>query len=133
MFYLFSAIVTSLWSIKDHHTFIRDIYTSTFSVAYFLVFGTQYDVFRAWCFWRKDTVGSNPGTIEKEAGATEDNIVSSADDPSSESVFATFTELGDTHESFPAYSPACAPYTGATHYAPRNINVVFTSTRTEIS
>lgn len=101
----------------------------TVGVAYFLVFGTQSDVLRAWCFWRKDHMGSNPGTIEKEASATEDNIVSPTG-PSSESVLATFTELGGTDESYPAYSPVCAPYAG-THYSPRNINIVFTSTRTE--
>jgi hypothetical protein len=79
---------TSLWSIRDRHTFIRDIYTATceysrgtkhrrsfpsglfpipklspfFSqfavgVAYFLVFGTQKDVLRAWRIWYKNAPG----------------------------------------------------------------------------
>ena len=103
---------------------------NTVGIAYFLVFGTQRDVFRAWCFWRKDLVGSNPGTIEKGSEAAEDNIVSASASagPSSESVLATFTDLGGTHESFPAYSPVCAPYT---HYTPRNIDIVVTSTQIE--
>ncbi|KAH9976123.1 hypothetical protein BGW80DRAFT_1291502 [Lactifluus volemus] len=48
---------TSLWSIRDRHTFIRDIYTATFGVAYFLVFGTQKDVLRAWRIWYKNAPG----------------------------------------------------------------------------
>ena len=97
---------------------------------YFLVFGTQRDIFRVWCFWRKDHMDSNLGTIEKEAETAEHDIVTSPTGHSSESPLATLTELGGTHESLPTYSPMYAPYTG-THYSPRNISIVLQSTRTE--
>ncbi|KAI0262171.1 hypothetical protein BC834DRAFT_845160 [Gloeopeniophorella convolvens] len=53
MTYLFIALSASLWSIRDHSdTFVRDIYVSTLSISYFLIFATQSDVVDAWCFWR---------------------------------------------------------------------------------
>ncbi|KAI0302314.1 hypothetical protein B0F90DRAFT_204909 [Multifurca ochricompacta] len=55
MMYLFFAFGSSLWSIRDRQTFIRDIYASTFGIAYFIVFGTQRDVLQAWHLCRKDT------------------------------------------------------------------------------
>ncbi|KAF8483721.1 hypothetical protein DFH94DRAFT_321978 [Russula ochroleuca] len=63
---------TSLLSISDRHTYARDIYTSTFGVAYFLVFGSQPDVLWAWCFWRKDETGSR-ATAESGAPIIEDS------------------------------------------------------------
>ncbi|KAI0000994.1 hypothetical protein BJV77DRAFT_254309 [Russula vinacea] len=61
--YIFFALVTSVLSIWDRHTYARDIYTSTFGVAYFVVFGSQHDVLWAWCFWRKMTRERGPPLI----------------------------------------------------------------------
>jgi len=104
---------------------------NTVSVAYFLVFGTQRDVFRAWCFWRKDHMDSNFGTIDKETETAEHDIVTSPAGPSSECAMVTLTELGCMHESFPTYSPMSTPYTGGTPYPPRNIDMDLQPTRTE--
>jgi hypothetical protein len=105
---------------------------NTVCIAYFLVFGTQRDVFRAWCFWRKDHMDSNLGSIEKEAETAEHDIVTSPISPPSESAFATLTELGTTHESLPTYSPMFSPCTASTaHYSPRNVAIALRSTRPE--
>jgi len=127
MFYLFCGFVTSLWSIKDHNTYIRDIYTSTFSLAYFLVFGSQRDVLRVWCFWRKDLAVSNTETMETGAHTAEEITV-----PSnfllSLSV-ASLTDVEGSHEMFPAFPVLSTPITS--HYTTKKTNIIVTTTRTE--
>ncbi|KAI0295237.1 hypothetical protein BC826DRAFT_289407 [Russula brevipes] len=112
MIYIFAALVTSLWSIRDHKTFIRDIYTSTFGVAYFLVFGTQRDIFRAWCFWRKDAIDTRTDTrTDERAARTMDDITTLYGDLSSPDSVPSLPETGATHEADPAFPSHLQPLT----------------------
>jgi len=114
MMYLFIALLTSLWSIRDNFTYIRDIYTSTFGVVYFLTFGTQRDVFRAWCFWREGgDAGSRTETTETCAQSLED-----------------ITTLQAPQNSVLSFTDA-EGYPFSTHYTPKNVHILVTSTRTE--
>ncbi|KAH9965477.1 hypothetical protein BC827DRAFT_859959 [Russula dissimulans] len=113
MMYLFIALLTSLWSIRDNFTYIRDIYSSTLGVVYFLTFGTQRDVFRAWCFWRKDDAGSKTETTETCAQALED-----------------ITTLQAPQNSVVSFADA-EGYPFSTHYTPKNVHILVSSTRTE--
>ncbi|KAN0125707.1 hypothetical protein V8E52_000914 [Russula decolorans] len=70
--YIFLGLLTGLMSIWGRHTYARDIYTSTFGIAFFIVFGSQRDVLRVWRFWRKDetttrSTTANSGTLIFEA------------------------------------------------------------------
>jgi len=42
-------------SIFDPHNLMPDLYAATIGAAVFLLFGTQPDVLRVWCFWRRST------------------------------------------------------------------------------
>ncbi|KAI9452810.1 hypothetical protein F5148DRAFT_496358 [Russula earlei] len=130
MVYLFFALVTSLWSIHDQKTFIRDIYISTFGVAYFLAFGTQRDVFRAWCFLR----GRDDSRVRTETTATDGQTpeaITMLQVPATGSVVSTICDAGAAHEeASPALSPVRTPFAHA-HYAAKSVHILVTSTRTE--
>jgi len=85
------------------------------------VFGTQRDVFKAWCFWRKDLMETNTGTTETGTQIAEQVIVP-PDELSSESL--TDIDIEGTHES-----ESVPPY--ARHYTTKKVHVVVTSTRIE--
>ncbi|KAI0002247.1 hypothetical protein BJV74DRAFT_882327 [Russula compacta] len=123
MVYLFFAVATSLWSIQDHHTYIRDIYTSTFAVAYFLVFGTQRDVFRAWCFWRqdwrKDATEAGSGTSETGARIADAEDVTISVAAGQAASVASFS--GTAHGLHSVFS-RCNSFTA------KNLHIIVTST-----
>jgi len=52
--YIFFGMVVNVVSIFDEHSLAPDMYAATIGTVVLLVFGTQADVLRAWCFWRKD-------------------------------------------------------------------------------
>jgi hypothetical protein len=183
---------TSLWSIRDRHTFIRDIYTATceysrgtkhrrsfpsglfpipklspfFSqfavgVAYFLVFGTQKDVLRAWRIWYKNAPGDTKtvftggssttsctdGQTAADSGQTAAAAVQidTFSDLQSRGATTVTTTVSDTttatgrpssNELYPPQTAAAAaafatPST-AGHYASKSMRIIFSSTtRTE--
>ncbi|KAI0250030.1 hypothetical protein BJV78DRAFT_616409 [Lactifluus subvellereus] len=152
MAYLFFALATSLWSIRDRHTFIRDIYTSTFCFVYSLVFGTQRDVFRVWCFWCKDVQETKTATTTCK---TEDEWQTTAE--SSETLHcssgvlppggvmagtatvATCMDTDTSHELHPPVHPhahatleSVPPGPTPTHYTSRSVHIVVSSTRIEV-
>lgn len=71
MVYAFFAFITCFLSIHDDNTTVRDIYISTFGIAYFVVFGSQRDVFQAWLFWRKGTGAETRAETETETDTEE--------------------------------------------------------------
>jgi hypothetical protein len=100
----------------------------TVGVAYFLVFGTQRDVFRTWCFWRKYPQVSN--TASAETGAhTADDITLPPSCLFSGSV-ASLTDLGGSHEALTAVFPSLSTPI-ATHYTTKSTTIIVTTTRTE--
>lgn len=52
--YIFFGMIVNFIVIFDEHSLAPDTYAATIGAVIVLVFGTQADVFRAWCFWRKD-------------------------------------------------------------------------------
>jgi hypothetical protein len=99
----------------------------TVGVAYFVVFGTQRDVFRAWCFWRKYPPASNTGTAET-GPHTADHVTVPPTFLFSGSV-ASLTDSGGSHEALAVLSSLSNPI--ATHYATKSTKVIVTTTRTE--
>jgi hypothetical protein len=51
--YVFFGMIVSLVSVFEKGGRIPDIFAATVGTALILVFGTQADVLRAWCFWRR--------------------------------------------------------------------------------
>jgi len=126
MLYLFIALLTSLWSIRDNFTFVRDIYTSTFGVVYFLTFGTQCDVFRTWCFWRKDDARSKSETTEP---TLED--ITMLHVPQTSVLTFSDTGTGNAEGKDDAFSTSIYPPYNTAHYSPKSVHILVTSTRTE--
>lgn len=50
--YMFFGAIISIMSFFTRSTFIIDIYVSTAGIALFIIFGSQPEVLRVWCFWR---------------------------------------------------------------------------------
>jgi len=73
--YIFLGLLTGLMSIWGQHTYARDIYTSTFGVAFFTVFGSQRDVLRVWCFWRKHETTTRSVTTDSGTLILEDPVI----------------------------------------------------------
>jgi len=96
------------------------------------VFGTQRDVFKAWCFWRKDPIETNTGTGSTETRAQTAEQVTMP--PGELSSSLTDIDIEGTHES-ELVLPSCSPlYTYppyARHYTTKKMHVVVTSTRVE--
>jgi hypothetical protein len=88
------------------------------------VFGTQRDVFRAWCFWRKEPMETNTGSTEMGASIAEQVIV-----PPDGLSSLTDIDIEGMHESdsVPVYTHP--PY--ARHYTTKKVHVVVTSQRIE--
>ncbi|KAK0202005.1 hypothetical protein DFS33DRAFT_1442972 [Desarmillaria ectypa] len=57
--YILFGMVVNFVSMFYDHTFIEEMYTATI----LLVFGTQADVLRVWCFWRRDDLCMKPEPI----------------------------------------------------------------------
>lgn len=73
--YLFLGLLTGLMSIWGRHTYPRDIYTSTFGIAFFIVFGSQRDALRVWCFWRKSETTRSATTADSGTLIFEDPMI----------------------------------------------------------
>jgi len=52
--YIFFGVIVIFIDTFDESSFAPDIYNTTIGIVLVLIFGTQPDVFRAWCFWRKE-------------------------------------------------------------------------------
>ncbi|KAJ7672794.1 hypothetical protein B0H17DRAFT_179209 [Mycena rosella] len=50
--YLVLGFAVNIISMVDAHSRVPDVYAATIGTVLFLVFGTQADVLRTWCFWR---------------------------------------------------------------------------------
>ena len=57
---------------RPHDLLFFANFPHTVGVAYFFVFGSQRDVFRVWCFWRKDDTVTKTATTESETPFVED-------------------------------------------------------------
>ncbi|KAI0060551.1 hypothetical protein BV25DRAFT_944330 [Artomyces pyxidatus] len=54
--YIFVGLIFSFWTAVGHpDPTPRDMYIGSLGLAIFFIFGTQRDVFRAWCFWRPNS------------------------------------------------------------------------------
>ncbi|KAK0464279.1 uncharacterized protein EV420DRAFT_1515664 [Desarmillaria tabescens] len=58
--YILFGIVIDFVAMFNDHTFIGEMYLATMGTVVFLVFGTQADVLRVWCFWRRDDLRKKP-------------------------------------------------------------------------
>jgi len=67
--YIFFGMIVSLMSMFDERSHFPDIFAATVGLVLFLIFGTQADVFRAWCFWRRapESVKPTPQEIATDA------------------------------------------------------------------
>ncbi|KAK0187840.1 hypothetical protein F5146DRAFT_730680 [Armillaria mellea] len=61
--YILFGIVASVVFVYTQHTFIADMYLATMGTVVLLVFGSQADVLRVWCFWRRDDLRKKPAQI----------------------------------------------------------------------
>ncbi|KAA1469862.1 hypothetical protein DENSPDRAFT_835535 [Dentipellis sp. KUC8613] len=63
MVYILIGAVFTVWSLFDRglDTSARDLFMASLGVLVFTLFGTQRDLFRVWCFWRKPA----PSTLEE--------------------------------------------------------------------
>ncbi|THV00818.1 hypothetical protein K435DRAFT_750751 [Dendrothele bispora CBS 962.96] len=52
--YIFFGMGANIVSMFDYHTVAPYVYAATVGTVILLVFGSQPDVLRVWCFWRKD-------------------------------------------------------------------------------
>ena len=104
------------------------LYLLTVSIAYFLVLGSQRDVFRAWCFWRKDPVVSNTETMETGAHTAEEITVP----PNTLLSFsvASLTDAEGSHEMLPSF-PVLSTTPITSHYTTKKTDIIVTTTRSE--
>jgi hypothetical protein len=51
--YIFFGMIVSIISVFNMGGHVPDIFAATVGAALVLVYGTQADVFRAWCFWQR--------------------------------------------------------------------------------
>jgi hypothetical protein len=51
--YIFSGMTVSLLAMLHHSNIFSEMYLALAGTVILLIFGTQADVFRAWCFWRR--------------------------------------------------------------------------------
>ncbi|KAG7445747.1 uncharacterized protein BT62DRAFT_932913 [Guyanagaster necrorhizus] len=58
--YILLGMLVNFVSILYDQTFIEDMYAAISGTVVFLVFGTQADVLRVWCFWRRDDSRNKP-------------------------------------------------------------------------
>jgi len=100
---------------------------TTVGVVYFLVFGTQRDVFRTWCFWLKDDARSKTETTETSARTLED--ITMLHVPST-SVLSLSNAVGKDEAPLPVSCPIYSQYS-TTHYTPKGVHILVTSTRSE--
>ncbi|KAK7469277.1 hypothetical protein VKT23_003761 [Stygiomarasmius scandens] len=63
--YIFFGMVVNIISMFNHHNLVPYIYMATVGTVVFLVFGTQADVLRVWCFWRKDLPSPSPASAQE--------------------------------------------------------------------
>ncbi|KAK0221624.1 hypothetical protein IW262DRAFT_1375273 [Armillaria fumosa] len=61
--YILFGIAASFVFMYTQHTFIGDMYLATMGTIVFLVFGSQADVLRVWCFWRRNELRKKPAQI----------------------------------------------------------------------
>ncbi|KAJ7784523.1 hypothetical protein B0H16DRAFT_1296716 [Mycena metata] len=61
--YIFFGFVVNILDIVAPHNLAPDLYAATVGTVIFLVFGTQADVVRAWCFWLRDPADTRLETI----------------------------------------------------------------------
>lgn len=61
--YILFGIVASFIFMYTQQTFIGDMYLATMGTIVFLVFGSQGDVLRVWCFWRRIDLRKKPAQI----------------------------------------------------------------------
>ncbi|KAJ7600639.1 hypothetical protein C8J56DRAFT_13908 [Mycena floridula] len=51
--YVFFGMIVNVLTIFNKHTLAPDMCAATIGTAIFFVFGSQADILRVWCFWRK--------------------------------------------------------------------------------
>ncbi|KAK0487670.1 hypothetical protein IW261DRAFT_633626 [Armillaria novae-zelandiae] len=61
--YILFGIAANFIFMYTQHTFIGDMYLATMGTVVFLVFGSQADVLRVWCFWRRNHLCKKPSQI----------------------------------------------------------------------
>ncbi|KAK0441600.1 hypothetical protein EV421DRAFT_629396 [Armillaria borealis] len=61
--YILFGIVANFVFMYTQHTWIGDMYLATMGTVVLLVFGSQADVLRVWCFWRRDDLRKKPAQI----------------------------------------------------------------------
>ncbi|KAK7048391.1 hypothetical protein R3P38DRAFT_2869083 [Favolaschia claudopus] len=65
--YIIFGLVVNLISMLAPHNLAPDMYFMTIGTVLFLVFGTQKDVIRTWCFWLKEPAPASPiGYLPRE-------------------------------------------------------------------
>ncbi|KIK52075.1 hypothetical protein GYMLUDRAFT_373458 [Collybiopsis luxurians FD-317 M1] len=52
--FIFLGMIVDIVSMFSPRSVVPDIYAATAGTVVFLVFGSQADVLRAWCFWKRD-------------------------------------------------------------------------------
>jgi len=87
--YVLYGMVVDIISMFDSHNIAPDMYAATIGAVVFLVFGTQADVFRAWCFWRPEV----PPTMQPIYIPQEPNWVYHVDPASLAEKFGKVSEL----------------------------------------
>ncbi|PBK97405.1 hypothetical protein ARMGADRAFT_987092 [Armillaria gallica] len=61
--YILFGIAANFVFMYTQHTRIGDMYLATMGTVVLLVFGSQADVLRVWCFWRRDDLRKKPAQI----------------------------------------------------------------------
>ncbi|PBK75094.1 hypothetical protein ARMSODRAFT_951169 [Armillaria solidipes] len=61
--YILFGIVANFLFMYTQQTFIGDMYLATMGTVVLLVFGSQADVVRVWCFWRRGNLCKKPAQI----------------------------------------------------------------------
>ena len=89
-------------------------FSHTVGIAYFVVFGSQGDVLRAWCFWRKDDTATKTATTS-ESGAL------FVEDPTMLRKDASAASLHDTRDMGEVVRSGFSPvYTPRAHHSTRS-------------
>jgi hypothetical protein len=68
--YVFFGMVANVISTFVERSFAPDIYAATFGTVVLLVFGTQPDILRVWCFWRSQSpnqISFSPDLIQRNS------------------------------------------------------------------
>lgn len=64
------GVIISALSVFGHDSQVPDLFAATTGLVVFLVFATQHDVLKAWCFWRRYSSPSKSEVIHYPRGPT---------------------------------------------------------------